>query len=620
MTDGVTKIWRDVLQVLRKCLGQIFLTHLTYVACGFIIFTPLAGIVGRLLLRLSRHTALSDQDIAYFLLSPSGMVALVIFSAMLITIIAFEQASMMAIIAGTVHGLHIGTMQALSFTAGYAGPIFTFSVRLVMRVLVIILPFLTAGAAVAWLLITDYDINYYLTEKPPIFLAAAAAIGLILLVMAIILLYKLFSWSLTLPLILFAEVPPAGSFRESEKQIQGEKLFLFKVLGSWLLAALLLVLIVMGGIQLLGSKLAPPFYDSLNILVFVLGGLVVLWSFGNLLLTTLTSGSFAGILMNFYERNGLKVNTGCLEDKRQGELWHISTGRFAILLAGTAVVAILIGTWFMSGIQTQDNVEIIAHRGAAGKAPENTLASIRQALEDKTDWVEIDVQESSDGKVVVIHDSDFMKLAGVDMKVWDGTLKQLQEIDIGSWFSPEFSNERVPTLAKVLEEAKGRARVMIELKYYGKNQNLEQRVVDLVEQADMVDNVSIMSLKYEGIQKIQKIRPDWIYGLLAAKAIGNLAGLDVNFLAVNMGMATSGFIRSAHQKGKMVYVWTVDDRVSMSRMMSMCVDGIITNEPEMARQVLAERAGMSSFERLLIHTSVVLGRPTPQKTYRDESP
>ena len=71
---------------------------------------------------------------------------------------------------------------------------------------------------------------------------------------------------------------------------------------------------------------------------------------------------------------------------------------------------------------------VIAHRGAAGKAPENTMASIRQAIEDGTDWIEIDVQETADGKVVVIHDSDFMKLAGVNMKVWDGTLHELKAI------------------------------------------------------------------------------------------------------------------------------------------------------------------------------------------------
>ena len=299
---------------------------------------------------------------------------------------------------------------------------------------------------------------------------------------------------------------------------------------------------------------------------------------------------------------------------------RMTAPRFALLLIGCTAVAVLVGAWLLNGIQPEDNVSVIAHRGAAGKAPENTLASVRQALKDNTDWVEIDVQESSDGKVVVIHDSDFMKLAGVNIKVWEGSLKELKEIDIGSWFDPEFSSERIPTLAEVLEEVRGKSRLLIELKYYGHARQLEQRVVDIVEQAGMVDQVAIMSLKHEGIKKFKTLRPEWRTGLLLTKAIGNLSKLDVDFLAVNTAMATSGFIRRTQSTGKQVYVWTVNDQVSMSRMMSLGVDGIITDEPELTRNVLTERMDLNSIERLMIHTAVILGKPVPQRTYRDQSP
>jgi glycerophosphoryl diester phosphodiesterase len=178
----------------------------------------------------------------------------------------------------------------------------------------------------------------------------------------------------------------------------------------------------------------------------------------------------------------------------------------------------------------------------------------------------------------------------------------------------------VPTLLEVLEETRGRIRAVIELKYYGHDQQLEQRVVDIVEQAGMTDQVAIMSLKYEGIQKIRALRPDWTIGLLSAKAIGNLASLDVDFLAVASGMATPGFIRRSHEQGKQVFVWTINDTVSLSRMMSLGVDGVITDEPALAREVIAERADLNPAERLLMHTAVLFGRPEPQRVYRDESP
>ena len=263
---------------------------------------------------------------------------------------------------------------------------------------------------------------------------------------------------------------------------------------------------------------------------------------------------------------------------------------------------------------------IVAHRGAAGAAPENTLASFRQAIKDKTDWIELDVQESSDGKIVVMHDSDFMKLAGKDIKVWDATQAQMGDIDIGSWFDPSFSSEYVPTLREVLAMSKGKAGVVIELKYYGHDEQLEQRVIDIVEEMDMVNEIAIMSLKYDAVKKVRALRPKWTVGLLSATAIGDLSQLDADFLAVAMGMASGGFIRRAHEAGKQVFVWTVNDPVSMSRMISLGVDGIITDEPEMARSVMEERAELSSAERLLIHTALLFGQSVTPKQYRDESP
>lgn len=620
MTDTITIIWKKVFTILRKSAGRIFTTHLAYVALGTLLFTPLVGVVGRFLLRLSGQSMLSDFDIAYFLLTPMGMAALILLGALLITILVFEQASLMAISAGSVQGLHITTMSALYFTARQARRIFLFAIRLVIRVLIIVLPFLAIGGAIAWFLLTDYDINYYLTEKPPVFMVAAAIIGLLLLIMLVLLLRKLLSWSLALPLLLFTNVSPARCFTESESLTVGHKRLFVITLGTWGMAALILGSVVLGSVQLLGSKLAPLFFDSITLLVPVLGGLVALWTLGNLLVTTLTSGSFASLLLALYEHSGAEIMPAGLTGREQGGRMRMTAPRFALLLIGCTAVAVLLGAWLLNGIQTEDNVSVIAHRGAAGKAPENTLASIRQAVKDNTDWVEIDVQETVDGEVVVIHDSDFMKLAGVNMKVWNGSLKELQEIDIGSWFDPKFSTERVPTLADVLEEVRGKARLLIELKYYGHDQQLEQRVVDIVEQAGMVDDVAIMSLKHEGIQKFKVLRPDWSTGLLLTKAIGDLSKLDVDFLAVNTAMATSGFIRRTQSAGKQVYVWTVNDQVSMSRMMSLGVDSIITDEPELARTVQTERSDLNSIERLLIHTAVLLGRPVPQRTYRDQSP
>ena len=622
-THEHTSIWRESLQRLLQDWQQVFTLHLAYTALGIILFTPLVALISRLLLGLSDQPALADQDIAWFLLSPAGIAALVFLAGLTIAIIGFEQASLMTMGAGHAQGSHIGTSSALRFTALRAYSIFVFAVRLVVRVLLLTLPFVAASGAIAWFLLSTYDINYYLAEQPAEFWIAAVMIGLLLLTMLLILFSKLLAWSMALPLVLFAGIVPAKSFARSERLTRGHKRQLLKTLAIWALLVFIFSTLVLGIVQLLGSWLAPKFFDSIDWLVPVLGGLVVIWMLGNFVVTFFAAGSLGYTLVGFYQQycaTEVRTDLGAMTREQPTRGWRLSAPLLTLMLAAAVVSAVLVGNWLVDGIQIKDTVTVVAHRGAAGRAPENTLASIRAAIEDASDWVEIDVQETVDGEVVVIHDSDFMKLAGVDLKVWDGTLEQIRDIDIGSWFDPQFSAERVPTLVEVLEEAKGKARVVIELKYYGHDQQLEQRVVDIVEQLGMTDEVAIMSLKYEGVQKIRALRPDWTIGLLSAKAIGDLTSLDVDFLAVAMGMASPGFVRRSHEQGKQVFVWTVNDAVSLSRMMSLGVDGVISDEPALAREVIADRAGLNSAERLLMHTAILFGKPEPQRHYRDESP
>jgi glycerophosphoryl diester phosphodiesterase len=215
-------------------------------------------------------------------------------------------------------------------------------------------------------------------------------------------------------------------------------------------------------------------------------------------------------------------------------------------------------------------------------------------------WVEFDVQEIADGTVVVWHDSDFKRIAGVDRKIWEVTTEELRDIDIGSWFSPEFKDQRVPTLAEVLDLCKGKIKLNIELKYYGHNDRLEEKVIEQVEAAGLASDVVLMSLKQELVERAQDLRPDWPVGLLTAVALGDLTKLEVDFYAVATSIATRRFIRNVHGLDREVYVWTVNEPVQMAAMMGLGIDNLITDEPALARSVLEERAEMNQIERLIL--------------------
>jgi len=501
-------------------------------------------------------------------------------------------------------------LAAVAFSLVLMRRIFSFSVRLVVRVLLLTLPFLAAAGAVALVLLTDYDINYYLTTRPPEFWIAVIIIVMLVVAMIGLLAWQLAKWSLALPLLLFAESRPATSFADSADLTQARRPLIIKLLALTAVAVLVLSSIIAFCIRWLAAFLVPYFVDSLPGLVFILGIIAGIWLLVNVLLTALTSASLAFLLTALAERYEPLVQTTSPDTNKAIKqlVDRIPPVRIVLSLIVAVGVATLISFELLDDIQVDDNVSIIAHRGASAAAPENTLASVRRAIEEGADWIEIDVQESADGQVIVVHDSDFMKLAGVNLKIWDGTLAEIRELDVGSSFAPEFAGEQVPTLAEVLGAVKGQSGLIVELKYYGHDKALEQRVVDLIEAANMQEQTMIMSLKYAGVKKIRALRPEWTVGLLSAQAIGDLTRVEADFLAVSTRLANSSFIRSAQAAGKQVYVWTVNDALAMSHMMSLGVDGVITDEPGLGRQVLATRAGLSSVERLLLQMAFLFGQ------------
>jgi glycerophosphoryl diester phosphodiesterase len=277
---------------------------------------------------------------------------------------------------------------------------------------------------------------------------------------------------------------------------------------------------------------------------------------------------------------------------------------------GVAAVAVLavagVALLAVAAARRNQPVVVIGHRGSSA-APENTLAAFRLAIEQGADFVELDVQESADGEVLVAHDSDLKKIGGGPTKIWEATAAELRAVDIGSHKGPQYSGERVATLAEALAVCKGKARVIVELKSYGHDQKLQERVAAIVEAAGMENDCIYMSLDHTMIDRMKRLRPSWRCGVLAAKARGDLTSLHADFLAVEARMATGRFVRRTHRAGQDVYVWTVNDPAWMLAAMSRGADGLITDKPDLARQVVARRAALSDAQRFGLALLVRLG-------------
>ncbi len=614
----------EVVRDFRRSWKDLALTDIAYKIIGVVILVPLTGMLFRGFLALSGNTVLTDQDILYFLLGPVGWVCLIVMGAVWITIVSLEMAALMAIAWGAAEGQSIKTRTALYFAARSAWPTLKVTARIVGIGLLIAVPFLAFGGILFLLLLTEYDINYYLDKKPPAFWVAAGSIGSVLLVMVIVLIRVLLGYVFALPLLLFEEVAPRDTLRLSHERANGHRWTIVRWFLVWVVVSGLLLGAGSAIVGLIGQLILPLATTSLTMLAISTGLMLLFWTLVSFIITLVTTSFFALGLMHLYRTLGspeeMKQIKLIPEEATKASRW-LQLSR-AKIVAGCIILVLLAGVIGASTLQTfrlEDSTTVTAHRGASADAPENSLAAVRQALEDKADWVEIDVQQSSDGVIIVCHDRDLKKLGGSDLVVAESTAEELQQVDIGSSSDPKLKkDERIPTLDEVLQLCKDKAGVNIELKYYGPSPGLEELVAERVEANDMQDQVVIMSLKHDAIAKMRKLRPKWKVGLLAAVSLGDLTASDADFLAVSTSLANTSFINRTHAAGKEVYVWTVNDAVTMSSMISRGVDTLITDHPARARRVLAERANMSPFERLLIELATFFGAsPSVSLTDKD---
>ncbi len=240
---------------------------------------------------------------------------------------------------------------------------------------------------------------------------------------------------------------------------------------------------------------------------------------------------------------------------------------------------------------------VIAHRGASRVAPPNTLAAFLKAVELGADGVELDVHLSADGVPVVIHDDTVDATTDGSGWVADMSVAQLKQLDAGSWFDSVFAGERIPTLEEVLQTVGARLLVNIELKSNPSGRRgLERAVVALVERYGLAGRVWLSSFSPAALRRVRRLAPHIRLGLLYGPGVPRplqrpwlrLMGRYAAYHPEH-GLVDAAFVAWAHARGSQVHAWTANDPAEMRRLAGLGVDGIITDLPDVLRDVLRER-------------------------------
>jgi glycerophosphoryl diester phosphodiesterase len=238
--------------------------------------------------------------------------------------------------------------------------------------------------------------------------------------------------------------------------------------------------------------------------------------------------------------------------------------------------------------------QVFAHRGAKRVAPENTIPAFEAAIRLGADGIELDVQYSSDGKLVIFHDLDLEKTSNGTGRVTAHTFEELRALDAGSHFSPEFAGTPIPTLDEALETAKGKLLVNIELKSLDiTGAAIGVDVVETVRRHDMADEVVISSFNPFALRRSKAEGPEIEHGLLLSNDTSGWTRWGVTLrhsradgVHPELLMTTPEYAQAARRRGMPVRVWTVNEEADIRRLATIGVDAIITDTPDVALAAL----------------------------------
>jgi len=241
----------------------------------------------------------------------------------------------------------------------------------------------------------------------------------------------------------------------------------------------------------------------------------------------------------------------------------------------------------------------IAHRGASGHAPENTMAAFRRAVELGARFIETDLQLTRDARVVAIHDFTLDRTTSGKGQVHLQTLEQIRKLDAGAWFGDHgagaFSGERVPTLEEILDFAKQHDIIFyLEIKS-GPAWGIEHAVVATLRDHSASARVVILSFDPATLDSVHRLDSTMMTGFLCEHPSGDLVERTVRAgarqLVARGDLITPGVVEKAHHAGLQVVAWTINEAGQMQRLISTGLDGIITDFPDCLFKVLRDQLG-----------------------------
>lgn len=244
----------------------------------------------------------------------------------------------------------------------------------------------------------------------------------------------------------------------------------------------------------------------------------------------------------------------------------------------------------VTSMLNSSNIKVTAHRGSCIFSPENTVASVIEAITLGVDYVEIDVQLTKDGQIILLHDSSFERTAGVKAHPWELTYDEILNLNVEEHISSTFPIHTIPLLEEIIRLCPNSVILNIELKNYGHSQDLPQKIVEIIEENNFIDNCIISSSSITLLKEVNRLNHQIKTGIITSSPIKYLHS-ENNFLdiyIINYIALTPELSLYIHSLGKEIYCWTPNSKIAIEYAIHSGADNIITDKIALANLLILQ--------------------------------
>lgn len=572
-------------QTVKFAFWNVLTFQLAYKLLAAIVFVPLFGIIFNKLLYFGGYANATNDELLAFLKTPYGILAIVILSLLALFLI-FTEFAVLIIISYFAHKRQKVKLRPILYkTVTYLPTLFTYCLPGFILYAVVLLPLLNMGYETA--LIPQIQIPNFITGE--LFKTTMGQVGYYTFFAVVA--YLNLRWIFVLPIVVLEQKPFRTAARKSAALVK-ESFFkvLFFLVGFFI--SIGIVYIVFFGIYLLCLWGVYEFTNPEGTFALLAESTISVFLTSTLYLFSFIVTPFYIMAITRLYLQKVPVEDVLLEEGLdysktkadkcffQKHRWKfISVYIVGIITAGMVVAFIVT---FISNSYKEPI--IMAHRGYISKGVENTKEAVQGAIDAKADYAEIDVLQTKDGELAVIHDLKLKRLANANVHVSDLTMDELRQLTL----SQDGFSGQISTLDEMIKLAKGKIKLNIEVKLHGGEKDFVNKVLKTIKDNEFEKQCVIQTLHYPLIKEFKRANSDIKVGYILYASRANLKNVKADFYVAEEYMLNKKLVKEARKLNKPIYVWTVNDMESLKAYYKLNVDGIITDYPEDAHETIKE--------------------------------